>query len=708
MKHAKLWALAVLCMVCMLVCGSASARTTTVMMYMCGTDIQEDGLRDLQEICTGATSEDIRVVVLAGGTEGWSDRRLNNGRLNLFTIQQGQWSEVTDWGTGSMGSPDTLARFVEYCWQNCRGDRNMLIMWNHGSSAFDGLCFDELYSDDSLTVAELGSCFKDLSARLSDFHLDIVGADACLMGCYEMAVTLAPYADCYIGSEELEPWLGWYYTNWLQELSANSEMTSRELAAAVVNAFEYCAERDDPNDYLTLSAIDLSRIPTLREHINSLAATLTNVVNGSGLNDISRTVRSMYVFGSYDDAGSDMVDLNEFLTMCGTYDPQTAAQAKTALKEAVITSYASSSVPAATGLSIMVPVESSDYLYTYMRDYTSDALSGYSSFVTAFANAVSGGSYTFSASSQSTQVSSNVTIAGSAGTPAYGSGYGYNTSGLVIAGSAGQQTATAAPAAQDTTAPGGIVIAGSAGQQTATAAPAEATAAPTAATGTVASADTNGQYTFSVSLTDEDLHYLSYAELLVFQDFSDGGVWDLDELGSVRDTRIDWNNGVVYAVFDGTWPVIGDVYVVMYEQSRTDYGRRCIIPVMLNDTTKTYLVVEYAAGSQEGTILGTSRGWTENGLPVRGVTPLEPGDIISPIYPTYTSTSETEPSVDEMSTSWQVYNDPEFRITWDGTQKVTQAAMSADTPLRMAFRLHDIFGGSTTTALTSITLNQEN
>ena len=154
-------------------------------------------------MCAASTGSDVRIVVLAGGTKGWSDSRLKNGRLNLFTIQNGQWSSVTDWGTGSMGSPDTLSKFVTYCWQNCRSDRNMLIMWNHGSSALDGLCFDELYDDDSLTVAELGSCFKGLASKLSGFHLNIIGADACLMGCYEMAITLAPYANYYIGSEEL-------------------------------------------------------------------------------------------------------------------------------------------------------------------------------------------------------------------------------------------------------------------------------------------------------------------------------------------------------------------------------------------------------------------------------------------------------------------------------------------------------------------------
>ena len=85
---------------------------------------------------------------------------------------------------------------------------------------------------------------------------------------------------------------------------------------------------------------------------------------------------------------------------------------------------------------------------------------------------------------------------------------------------------------------------------------------------------------------------------------------------------------------------------------------------------------------------------------MRGVTPLQNGDIISPIYPTYMSADAQQPDLDGMSTSWAVYNDARFRITWDGTQKVTQAELTDEVPLRLAFRLHDIFGGTTTTAMT--------
>ena len=40
MKRLRLWCLMLLCAACVLLYGMASADTTTVMMYMCGTDIQ--------------------------------------------------------------------------------------------------------------------------------------------------------------------------------------------------------------------------------------------------------------------------------------------------------------------------------------------------------------------------------------------------------------------------------------------------------------------------------------------------------------------------------------------------------------------------------------------------------------------------------------------------------------------------------------------
>ena len=55
-------------------------------------------------------------------------------------------------------------------------------------------------------------------------YFDFIGFDTCLMGTVENALMLTAHADYLIASEETEPGLGWYYTNWLSRLSANTSM----------------------------------------------------------------------------------------------------------------------------------------------------------------------------------------------------------------------------------------------------------------------------------------------------------------------------------------------------------------------------------------------------------------------------------------------------------------------------------------------------
>ena len=368
------------------------------MLYMCGTDLQSDCVKDMAEVAAASYGEDVQVVILAGGAKKWSDKRLTGGELNLFSISGGKWSPVLSWGKASMGKADTLVRFVEYCRSSCPADREVLILWDHGSSVVDGLCFDEVYNDDALTLKEVASAMSTLRSHDSGFHLDIVGADACLMACYEMAAVLAPYADYYVASEELEPYLGWYYTNWLNDLGSRPSMTDRELAEAMVDSYKYACERDDPNDYLTLSVIDLSKLDALTEQVTAMASILCSAIGQGKVSTISRTVQSCYSFGSYDEAGSDMIDMRDLISLVSTFDADTAAAARAALDEAVVRSYANSYVPSAYGMSIFVPMENSSYLNDFLSDYSVSAVTGYSSFVSAFAREVSGGSYVFTAS----------------------------------------------------------------------------------------------------------------------------------------------------------------------------------------------------------------------------------------------------------------------------------------------------------------------
>ena len=822
--------------------SAACAQTTTIMMYMCGSDIYEDCIADMEELTSAASGSDVNIVVLAGGAKTWGDKRLSNGALNLFTIRDGAWSGMTSWGKANMGSISTLEKFINHCLDNYAADRYVLVLWDHGGGAMSGICFDEVYNDDALTVAELSQALSEMKQQRPSFHLDILGSDACLMATYEMAAVARNYADYYIASEELEPWLGWYYTNWVSALCADPDMSSRDLAIAVVDSYRYGCERDDPNDYLTLSAIDLSKMDALISCVDSLSATLTAQLSGS-ISTLSRTFQSMYIFGSYYDAGSDGIDMTDFLTVCASYDAETAEKAQTALAEAVLYNYRSSLVPDAEGMAIFVPMEyASTYASSVRADYETGELGSYASFVSAYASAVGGSGYTFSASVGSPSQMSGDDYYGtdfvasaydySYGSSwdgwdwdsdqwgwyddnntwwtygyggdygygyGYGSGFGYNGSNygydygdttassdtaqnvtgyisgsavggtsLVIAGvtsaaESGQgagiviagQDATAT-AGQTATGSTGIVIAGQTATETpggssaaatpapdmpvviaglSTQAPA-VTAAPESAALVIAglSAQATGQEAeqssgqtessgetvagvtlpdgilngtgFSLALSDEDMDNLSYAEAILLADLSDDEENDYQLLGVVRDTWVDWQGNTVYSLFDGTWPSINGIPVVMYDQSKTERVRRSLVPVLLNDTTFTYLVVQYEAGSDTGRIVGYSEGWSENGLPARGITPLKEGDTFTPVYTMYLGSGLTAGLADmTAASSW--YREEAYRIVWDGTQVVTNLTLSeagfADRYL-IAFRLHDVYGGSTDTALNTITL----
>ena len=82
----------------------------------------------------------------------------------------------------------------------------MLLLWDHGGGSVGGVCFDEVYYNDSLDLNELG---EGLSMAEEPFEL--IGFDACLMATLETAETASPYAKYMVASEEIVPGRGWSY-----------------------------------------------------------------------------------------------------------------------------------------------------------------------------------------------------------------------------------------------------------------------------------------------------------------------------------------------------------------------------------------------------------------------------------------------------------------------------------------------------------------
>ena len=69
--------------------------------------------------------------------------------------------------------------------------------------------------------------------------------ETCLMASY--------HADYMIASEETEPGCGWYYTNWIESLSADCSLSPEVYGKQIIDDYvENCYE-DSPSMYSTLA-----------------------------------------------------------------------------------------------------------------------------------------------------------------------------------------------------------------------------------------------------------------------------------------------------------------------------------------------------------------------------------------------------------------------------------------------------------------------
>ena len=641
----------------MLAAGAALAgETTTLLVYMCGTDLQDAGCMDLVEMAEVEAGDAINVVVLAGGASEWDIEDLKGNTRNLAVIRDGYFEELEQWKQASMGSPESLKEFLEYGMTEYPADRMIVVLWDHGAGSEGGICFDETADDDGLTIVEINSVLYSLKKSVPDYHINIFGCDACMMATYEMAAMLSHHnIDYYVASEELEPGTGWYYTGWLEMLKDDPSVSDADLCSAIVDSFMQESLNNDPDDYLTLSAVDLSGIGALETCMEKFASVMTGKIEEGHLSDIRRGRSRMYTFGSFADGSWDMVDLGAVLDAYAQFDSNTAAEAKRCLSRTVLCSSQTNNLDTCCGLSILIPQDTADDFSEYSAGFNlSSVIPNWVSFVNSYVSQLQGGSWHFTASSAG-QISSGMEF-----DETFVSGSYWPFSFLQWDDE--EECYLEEAEAQE-----------------------------------YAISDTDQGFT--AVLSQEDLAYLDYVEGMLLMDFSDDEMECYVDFGLMQNNLIDWQSGMVCSLYDGTWPLFGGQPVPLYDQTNNEHSRRSLIPVKLNGVY-TYLVVVFPAGGTEGRIIGANAGYDDSGLPIRETTRLKPGDQIIPVYTMY----YVEDGKDDLQET-EFEGDP---ITWQEGMTVTYEDLSddSDEPMQMlfCFVFNDIFGESTMSDLIAFEL----
>ena len=332
----------------------------TIFVYLCGTDLETDsgmGTDDLEEMAKSSPSDKVRFVVQTGGTEEWTEDDVDTDKTDRFLVQNGEITKVDEKKLTNMGTPDTLADFLVWGTSNYSSEHMGLVLWNHGGGSITGVCFDEKYDQDSITLMEMDAALLKAS-ETSKRKFDFIGYDACLMGTVEVANVLATYADYMFGSEEMEPGSGWDYTAIGNFLSKNPDSDTEALGKVVCDSFYESNVKADDEELTTLAVIDLSKIDNLILSFNSFAKNMYDAgEDASNLADMIRGIEEVDNFGGNNktEGYTNMVDMGGICDACSAY-ADGADKVNQALDAAIVYKVTGSTHPDVSGLSMYYPL----------------------------------------------------------------------------------------------------------------------------------------------------------------------------------------------------------------------------------------------------------------------------------------------------------------------------------------------------------------
>lgn len=343
----------------------------TFMVYMMGdTNLEPYALDDLAEMASVGSSDELNVVAMVDRSPDYTA----DGVLNLddwedtklLEVQQDELVELADLGELNTGDPDTLAAFVETAITDYPAENYALLLWDHGGG-WIGMGADETDGEDGLALDEISAGIDAGLAATDVDKLDLLGFDACLMATYEVASTLAPYADYLVASEEVEPGHGWNYGQ-LALIEEEPETDAPALASAMLEGYVSEAEAEGTESDITLGLLDLGAVDELQSAMADVAQAYIDDP-GAYTPEMASAQQEVLEFGRDPDPAYStyQIDLGGFLdNLVASGDGELAEHASTArnaLDAMVLEHVAGPATSESSGMSIYFPP-----LQTYFYD----------------------------------------------------------------------------------------------------------------------------------------------------------------------------------------------------------------------------------------------------------------------------------------------------------------------------------------------------
>ncbi len=363
---------------------ASAAKTVTVMVYMCGTDLESEAgmaTSDLEEMENASLSDNVRIIVETGGTSRWQNSVVKSSTNERFRVMQGGLKTLeANLGKRSMVEPDTLTDFIQYCKSEFPADRYMLVLWDHGGGSLTGYGYDEVFQDGSMSLDEINTALKGGGVKF-----DFIGFDACLMATLETALVTEQYADYMIASEAVEPGTGWYYTNWLSSLSADPAMDTLDVGKEILDDY---VKMSGSSSQTTLSMIDLAELHgTVPSTFSAFASSTSELISND---EYSRVAEARS--GSRDFSTSSRINQIDLIHFAQNLDSEESRALVAALEGCVKYNRNSTNISHANGVSVYFPYQSLSKVSTAIKTYDAIGMDeSYSQCIKSFASVAAGG-----------------------------------------------------------------------------------------------------------------------------------------------------------------------------------------------------------------------------------------------------------------------------------------------------------------------------
>ena len=445
----------------------------------------------------------------------------------------------------------------------------------------------------------------------------MIGFDACLMGTLETAMVLEPYADYMIASEELEPGIGWYYTEWLSALSDDTSIETIDLGKKMID--DYVTEVADkaPRNQGTLSIIDLAEMKgTIGDVLTDFSVATKGLIDAKDYQVVSNARASAKEFAK--SSKLNQIDFIHFSKSMGTPE---ALELADVLDGMVKYNRTTSNITNANGVSIYFPLQSlgkvGDMVDTYEEIGMEDS---YTDCVRSFASVVAGGQIVAERNTGTENLLGSLLGGASGGLGNIGADLiGNLLTSTLSGGGLGSllgsnndwvdeeaMTSSADYYAENQFDASALIITNKDGQQV-------------------------------LALSEEQWSLVQYMEQNVFIDDGEGFI----DLG--LDNTYEWNDGGDLIMdYDGTWMSLnGNIvgyYLISDDHNGDTYSIRGRVPAMLNDVPVN-IILEFNPSDPYGSVLGAQLDYdieAETPTIAKGLLPINEGDQIDFLCDYYT------------------------------------------------------------------------